>query len=78
MDGTKRNQAFGLLPAIAISISPSRLDSQSLPSPFSAGGLCYFNKAGPAIGQMDISWLIFNSLDAREKLCFFFYGWKEC
>jgi len=73
MDVTNRHQAFGLLPAMAVSVPPGRLGSTSLPLEFTAGGLCCFNKAEPASGQMDISWLIFNSLDAREEDAVFFF-----
>lgn len=33
-------------------------------------GICCFNRAVHPIRQMDISWLIFNSLDARELYAF--------
>lgn len=44
----------------------SRLGSSSHPSRTIAGGICCFNRAQHPIRLMDISWLIFNSLDARE------------
>lgn len=58
------------LPATAVSISPSRLGSTSHPLQTTAGGICCFNHAEQAIRQMDISWLIFNSSDARELRSF--------
>lgn len=47
-----------------------RLGSTSHPSQTIARGICCFNHAEHPIRQMDISWLIFNSWDAREPRSF--------
>lgn len=51
-----------------------RLGSTSHPSQTIAGGICCFNRVEHPIRQMDISWLIFNSWDAREPRSFMAEG----